>query len=422
MMVKELVMNGGSAINVIIGQSGGPTSVINSSLAGVISAAIDHGFDHVYGMENGIAGLIDGRVVEIDQEAYKEKNIEDELRSEPAAILGSCRYKLPEDLADEVYGKIFENLRKLEITSLIYIGGNDSMDTVVKLNKYMEKEKIEGINVLGVPKTIDNDLREMDHSPGFASAAKYVATALKLVRTDVNIYNVKSVTFVEIMGRNAGWLAASSLLANYKEPRRAVNLLYLKEVEKTKEDILADIKEVFTYENNIVVAVSEGFMDKDGYFEKEEKASFDSGFGHPVISGIGEKLSNFVSRELGVKSRSVELSILQRTSFLISGQDSKEAFELGEKALEKSMKESNLIPVVKRKVTENYEYYIDFVKPDLIANEEKFIPQDWLESYTVLEDKIIDYALPLIQGEVKESFKNGMISFIGLDDFTKKVY
>src|SRR5699024_4133052 len=152
-------------------------------------------------------------------------------------IFGSCRYKLPEDLSDEVYGRIFETLKKYEISSFIYIGGNDSMDTVVKLNKYIEKNNIQAINVLGGPNTIDNDLREMDHSPGFGSAAKYVATALKLVRTDVNIYNVKSVTFVEIMGRNAGWLAASALLANYKEPRRAVNLLYLKEVEKTKEEI-----------------------------------------------------------------------------------------------------------------------------------------------------------------------------------------
>lgn len=415
-------MNGGSTINVIIGQSGGPTSVINSSLAGVISAAIDHDFDHIYGMENGIAGLIEGRIIEIDQKAYQEKDIENKLRSEPAAILGSCRYKLPEDLTDEVYEKIFKNLKDLQITSLIYIGGNDSMDTVVKLNKYMEIKGIKGINVLGVPKTIDNDLREMDHSPGFGSAAKYVATALKLVRTDVNIYNVKSVTFVEIMGRNAGWLAASALLANYKTPRRAVNLLYLKEVEKTKEDILADIKQGFKYENNLVVAVSEGFMDKEGYFEKDDAKCFDSGFGHPVISGIGEKLSSFVANELGVKSRSVELNILQRTSFLISSQDSKEAFELGEKALEKSIDQTNLIPIVKRKDIKTYEYFIDFVKPDLIANKEKFIPKDWLESYTVLEDKITEYALPLIQGETSESFTNGMISFIGLEDFTKKVY
>lgn len=373
-------------------------------------------------MENGIAGLIEGRILEVDQEAYRDKNIEDELQSEPAAILGSCRYKLPENLSDEVYVKIFETLENYDITSLIYIGGNDSMDTVVKLNRYMEKNNVEGINIVGVPKTIDNDLREMDHSPGFGSAAKYVATALKLIRTDVNIYNVKSVTFVEIMGRNAGWLAASALLANYKEPRRAVNLLYLKEVEKTKEDILADIKQGLEYENNLVIAVSEGFMDKEGYFERTDDASFDSGFGHPVISGIGEKLSNFVSNELGLKSRSVELSILQRTSFLISGQDSKEAFELGRSALIKSMEESNLIPIVKRKEGKDYQYYIDYVKPDLIANKEKFIPKDWLESYTILEDKIIAYALPLIQGEVMGKFSRGMVSFIKLDDFTKKIY
>ncbi|MDD7306577.1 MAG: diphosphate--fructose-6-phosphate 1-phosphotransferase [Peptoniphilaceae bacterium] len=409
-------------MNVLIGQSGGPTSVINSSLAGVISSAIEHGFDHIYGMENGIAGLIEGRICQIDKKIYTEKNIEDKLKSEPAAILGSCRYKLPEDLSDFVYEKIFQTLEKFQISSLIYIGGNDSMDTVVKLNKYIEKNRIAWLHVIGIPKTIDNDLREMDHSPGFGSAAKYVATALNLVRTDVNIYNVKSVTFVEIMGRNAGWLAASALLSNYKKKRKTVNLLYLKEVEKTKEDILSDIKEAFKYENNLVIALSEGFMDKDGFFAKEDKKSYDQAFGHPVISGIGEKLSNFVAKELGVKSRSVELNILQRTSFLISKQDSKEAFELGYKGLEKSISQTNLVPVIKRKEKETYEYYIDFVDPLLIANKEKYIPKAWLESYRVLEDKIIAYGLPLIQGQVEEKFDKGMISFIGLDDFTKKAY
>lgn len=373
-------------------------------------------------MENGIAGLIEKRIVEVEKIIYKEENIEEYLKSTPASILGSCRYKLPSDLSNEVYKTIFKNLKKLDITSLIYIGGNDSMDTVVKLNNYMKKESIKGINVIGVPKTIDNDLREMDHSPGFASAAKYVASALKLVREDVNIYNVKSVTFVEIMGRNAGWLAASSLLSNYKEKRRTVNLLFLKEVEKTKEEILEDIKQGLKYENNLVVAVSEGFMDKDKYFEKEETTCFDTGFNHPVISGIGEKLSNFVTNQLGLKSRSVELNILQRTSFLISKQDSKEAFDLGYKGLEISMENTNVIPIVKRKQNKNYDYYIDFVDPNLIANKEKFIPKDWLESYDILEDKIIEYAFPLIQGEVEQKFKDGMISYIKLEDFTKKLY
>lgn len=370
-------------------------------------------------MENGIVGLIEKRILEIDKDTYLKENIEEELTSKPAAILGSCRYKLPEDLTDEVYKKIFETLKDLEISSFIYIGGNDSMDTVVKLNRYIKANNIKGINIIGVPKTIDNDLRVMDHSPGFGSAAKHIANSLKLVRTDVNIYNVESVTFVEIMGRNAGWLAASALLANYKEKRRAVNLLYLGELEKSKEEILEDIKQGLKYENNLVVAVSEGFMDKEGYFAREEKTSFDTGFGHPVISGIGEKLSNFVKDELGIKSRSVELSILQRTNFIISGQDSKEAFDLGYKALEKSIRTTNLIPIVKRKEAKDYDYYIDFVSPDLIANKEKFIPEDWLKSYSHLEDKMVEYALPLIQGEIRPLDENGMISLLSLDDFTR---
>ena len=211
----------------IIAQSGGPTSVINSSLAGAISSFIENDFDNIFLSINGIEGIINGNIKEVDKKRFVSNNIDKKLMARPSSILGSCRFKLPESFNDGIYEKIFDNLKKLDISSLIYIGGNDSMDTVMKLNSYMKNKSIKNINIIGCPKTIDNDLCEMDHSPGFGSAAKYINTTIQSLRADVDIYNLKSVTFVEIMGRNAGWLAASSLVSNYKKDKKFVNLLYL---------------------------------------------------------------------------------------------------------------------------------------------------------------------------------------------------
>ena len=218
-------------MNLIVAQSGGPTSVINSSLAGVIDGGIDNDFDNIYLSHNGIEGIIGDHISRVDTEAFTRDNIGKKLKARPSSILGSCRYKLSGDFEDPVYEKIFAVLKKYDIGLFIYIGGNDSMDTVDKLNTYMKEKSIEGINVIGCPKTIDNDLMGMDHSPGFGSAAKFIAQSLRTIRTDVDIYDLESVTFVEIMGRHAGWLASSSLLANHGYNKKVVNLLYIPEDE-----------------------------------------------------------------------------------------------------------------------------------------------------------------------------------------------
>ncbi|MDU3153719.1 MAG: 6-phosphofructokinase, partial [Anaerococcus hydrogenalis] len=224
-------------MNCLIGQSGGPTAVINSSLAGAIQAGIDFDFDNIFVSLNGIEGLLHNNIKFVDKDLFKNNNVKEMLKKRPSSILGSCRYKLPEDIDDDVYKQIFDILKKYEISTFVYIGGNDSMDTVMKLNLYIEKNKIDWVNIVGCPKTIDNDLCEMDHSPGFGSAAKFVNSTLRQIRLDCDIYPIKSITFVEIMGRNAGWLTATSYLANYKSDKDIVNLVYLPEDEKSLDDI-----------------------------------------------------------------------------------------------------------------------------------------------------------------------------------------
>ena len=406
-------------MNCLVGQSGGPTAVINSSLAGVIQAGIDLNYDGIFLSLNGIEGIINKNIKKVDKDLFEKNFGKDRLKKRPSSILGSCRYKLPEDLDDEVYGKIFENFKTYKIDTFVYIGGNDSMDTVMKLNAYIEKNKIDWINVVGCPKTIDNDLCEMDHSPGFGSAAKFVNTVLRQVRLDCDIYPIKSITFVEIMGRNAGWLTATSYLSNYKRDKDVVNLLYLPEDEKSLDQIKEEIKEKLKEDNNLVVAVSEGFMDKDSLLENEKQKSFDKGFNHPIIAGIGQKISDYIHKELEIKTRCVELNIVQRTSFLISKTDSDEAYQLGYLAIKYGREKTNIVPILKREKSDDYKVKYSTTKPSNIANKEKKIPQEWLDSREVLKEKIIDYTLPLIKGEVEQEFSDGIFDYIKLDDFTK---
>jgi len=408
-------------MNCIIGQSGGPTSVINSSLAGVIDAAIEADFENIYGSLNGIEGIINNNIVKIDTDKYLSKNVTDKLLRRPSSILGSCRYKLPDDLDDHIYEQIFNKLRELEITSFIYIGGNDSMDTVMKLNKYMSLNNINDINVIGVPKTIDNDLCHMDHSPGFSSAAKYLIGTLKTIRADVDIYDLKSVTLVEIMGRNAGWLAASSLAANATSSQEVVNLLYLGEHNKSKEEMLSEIKEAFEVENNLIIAVSEGFMDSQKFFESSNDQGFDKGFKHKRLAGIAQRLADYINQELDVKTRAIELNIVQRSNHVISAVDSKEAYLLGQNALELSIHSTNLIPIVKREDSKEYSIYLDQVEPSQIANKEKLIPSEWLINNEALQEKISEYVLPLVKGEIDHDYIDGVIQFIDLKDFSDRL-
>lgn len=406
-------------MNCLVGQSGGPTAVINSSLAGVIQAGIDLNYDGIFLSLNGIEGIINKNIKKVDKDLFEKNFGKDRLKKRPSSILGSCRYKLPEDLDDEVYGKIFENFKTYKIDTFVYIGGNDSMDTVMKLNAYIEKNKIDWINVVGCPKTIDNDLCEMDHSPGFGSAAKFVNTVLRQVRLDCDIYPIKSITFVEIMGRNAGWLTATSYLSNYKRDKDVVNLLYLPEDKKSLEDIKEEIKEKLKEDNNLVVAVSEGFMDKDYLLENEKQKSFDKGFNHPIIAGIGQKISDYIHKELEIKTRCVELNIVQRTSFLISKTDSDEAFELGYLALKEGKVKTNIVPFLKREENNPYKVSYSTTNPANIANKEKKIPKEWLANRKVLEEKMIEYALPLVQGQIDQEYSDGIFDYIKLEDFAK---
>lgn len=404
-------------MNIIIAQSGGPTSVINASLAGVISSAIENNFDNIYLSLHGIEGIINEEISKVDKEKFIKNDMANKLKSCPSSILGSCRYKLDEDFSNPNYKAIFNNLKKYDITSFVYIGGNDSMDTVNKLNNYMKKTNIEGINIIGCPKTIDNDLCEIDHSPGFGSAAKYIASTMRTLRIDVDIYDLESVTFVEIMGRHAGWLAASSLIANYGQDKKVCNLVYLPEDNKTLEDVLEEIKSALKKEKNLLVGLAEGFRDVDGKLDDAKFSNANDGFGHKIVSGVGERLANYIRQELGIKSRSVELNIVQRTNPLISQIDSKEAFELGRKACELSINNTNLIPIIKRESGSPYKVTYGEITSDKIANKESKIPEDWLKDLPTLEEKITNYALPLIEGEVEEKYENGMPVFVNLEDF-----
>lgn len=408
-------------MNLIVAQSGGPTSVINSSLAGVIDSGIDNEFEKIFVSMNGIEGIINENIRLVDAEIFARENISKKLKARPASILGSCRYKLDYDLDNPVYKKIFDVLKKNNIGLFVYIGGNDSMDTVKKLNSYITYKKIEGINVVGCPKTIDNDLEGMDHSPGFGSAAKYIAKTIRSLRCDVDIYDLESVTFVEIMGRHAGWLAASSLVANYNYHKDLVNLLYIPEDETTIDELLGDIKEALRTEKNLLVAIAEGFRDTDGVLSEEVFANTKDGFNHPIVSGVGERLANLVRDRLSIKSRAVELNIVQRSNTTISATDSKEAYQLGYRAVELGLTKTNVIPVLRRKEGDNYEVYYTEVNPDEIANKEMKIPKDWLCDKKTLEEKIQAYVLPLIAGEIEETNEDGMPVFVRIEDFTKEI-
>lgn len=408
-------------MNLIVAQSGGPTSVINSSLAGVIDSGIDNEFEKIFVSINGIEGIINENIRLVDAEIFARENITKKLKARPASILGSCRYKLDCDLDNPVYEKIFDVLKKNNIGLFVYIGGNDSMDTVKKLNSYISYKNIRGINVVGCPKTIDNDLEGMDHSPGFGSAAKYIARTMRSLRCDVDIYDIESVTFVEIMGRHAGWLAASSLVANYNYHKDLVNLLYIPEDETTIDELLGDIKEALKTEKNLLVAIAEGFRDTDGVLSEEVFANTKDGFNHPIVSGVAERLANLVRDKLSIKSRAVELNIVQRSNTTISATDSKEAYQLGYRAVDLGSTKTNIVPVLRRKEGKDYEVYYTEVNTDEIANKEMKIPKDWLRDKKTLEEKIKAYALPLIAGEIEEENEDGMPVFVRIEDFTRKL-
>lgn len=399
--------------NVLAGQSGGPTAVINGSLYGVVSKSLEsENVDKVYGMINGIEGFLAGKVM--DMAPLKENGELERMRTTPGSYLGSCRYKLPEDLNDPVYPELFKKFEEYNIGYVFYIGGNDSMDTVSKLSRYAAGHDSQ-IRIIGVPKTIDNDLVHTDHTPGFGSAAKYVATSVREIAVDASVYdNKKSVTIVEIMGRHAGWLTAASALARQFENDNPV-LIYLPERAFDPEDFIAKVKENLEKKSNLVVCISEGINDGNGTFicELASDVGVDT-FGHKMLTGSGKYLENLVKEKVGVKVRSVELNVCQRcSSSCLSKTDLDEAVGSGRFAVDAALAgETGKMITFIRKDADEYELEFGTADVNEICNEEKPVPQDWITADGAdVTEEFIRYAAPLIQGNVEVPMKDGLPHF-----------
>ena len=406
--------------NAIVGQSGGPTAVINASLYGVVYEALNREdvIGTIYGMINGIEGFLNENMMDMKPlEANGELEL---IKTTPGSYLGSCRYKLPEDLTDAVYPQLFEKFEKYNIGYFFYIGGNDSMDTVRKLSSYSETVNSE-IRFIGIPKTIDNDLVLTDHTPGFGSAAKYVASTVREIAIDASVYdNKKSVTIVEIMGRHAGWLTAASALAR-NGYNTAPHLIYLPEVPFDKEDFLLDVKRMLFERNNVIVAVSEGIRDASGNYISASESSVDT-FGHSQLSGAGKTLEFLVKEKLGVKVRSVEVNVLQRcAAHLASKTDLDEAFTLGQKAVALSEEGVTASMVTIRRISDSpYEIAYEHAEIRHIANEAKSIPREWInDAGNDVTQPLIDYLSPLILGEVPVKYENGIPVYMDVSHLAK---
>ena len=387
----------------IIGQSGGPTA---SALGAIQSALQSEQVTRVLGAANGIEGVLKERLFDMAREDPGELEL---LKYTPASALGSCRYKMAAPSVDDTdYRRLLEIFRKYDVRYFFYNGGNDSMDTVLKLSNYAKKIGSD-IRIIGIPKTIDNDLMETDHTPGFGSAAKYIASSILEIAHDTFIYAVKSVTIVEIMGRDAGWLTAASALAR-NEYSTAPHLIYLPEVAFDKDAFLRDVKKLLETTNNVIVAISEGIHDADGNYISASESSTDT-FGHSQLSGAGKCLEYMIKENIHVKVRSVEVNVLQRcASHLSSKTDLDESFLLGEKAVA-CAEEGLTASMVTLKRTSNTPYQVSYghARIESIANEAKSVPTEWIsEAGNDIREPLLDYLRPLIQGEVPVTYKNGL--------------
>ena len=392
-------------MNIAVAQSGGPTVAINASLLGVFEAAFKaRKIKTVYGSLNGIEGIIKDNLINLN-DTLKSKENREILKQTPATALGSCRYKLPDYTLDsKVYETITENLIKHNIKAFFYIGGNDSMDTTAKLSEYMSQNDID-IKVIGVPKTIDNDLLITDHTPGFGSAAKFVTTALSEIVRDSSVYDLKSVTIVEIMGRHAGWLTASTCLL-HNEGELAPHLIYLPEAEFSTDKFLKDVAEKLEQYDSVIVAVSEGIS------LGEAKISATDSFGHIALSGIGKQLEEVIKQSpISCKTRSIEINVLQRCSAHISSKtDIEESVKIGSAAVKAALSgESGKMMCFKR-VSDN-PYKVEIISADAkdIANGEKKFPKEWInEDGNNVNNDAFAYFIPLIKGENTIKTKNGL--------------
>ncbi|MGN0529273.1 MAG: 6-phosphofructokinase [Eubacterium sp.] len=411
------------AQNMLIGQSGGPTAVINSSLAGAMQYAFSRDeIDTVYGMINGITGLLNDNLINLNDVFKAHPSKINRLKLTPAMYLGSCRYKLSAD-GDEFEG-IVKQLEKYDIKYFVYIGGNDSMDTVQKLYEYTKKHHID-VKVAGIPKTVDNDLCGIDHSPGFGSAAKYVATAVRNVSYDTSIYSVKSVHIIETMGRNAGWLTAASALARDKY-EIAPHLIYLPEIPFSVDGFIDDLQEKLRQYNSVIAVVSEGIRDEGGEYYSTRGEEKDL-FGHAPLSGCSAYLRDIVTQRIGCKVRALELSVLQRSGgHATSLTDVEEAFNLGVTAVKAVLQgETGVFSTLKR--TSNLPYTVEYGTDNVsvIANAEKLVPREWInERGNDVTEEMIEYLTPLIEGVPQTPYRNGLPDYIDIAhlDINKQNY
>lgn len=407
--------------NCMVAQSGGPTVAINASLAGVIEGVASSSmYQTVYGSLNGITGILNNELLNLTEQMEHNPDYLDCLAKTPAMYLGSCRYKLPNYMDDDSpYVYIFKQFDEYNVGAFFYIGGNDSMDTVLKLSEY-GKMIGSDVRIIGIPKTIDNDLCETDHTPGFGSAAKYIASSFLEIAHDTFIYAVKSVTIVEVMGRDAGWLTAAAALAR-NEYNTAPHLIYLPEVPFDTDDFLLDIKRLLFERNNVIVAVSEGVRDASGNYISASESTLDS-FGHSQLSGVGKTLEFLVKEKLGVKVRSVELNVLQRcAAHLASKTDLDESVALGKKAVALSEEGVTASMVTINRISDS-PYTVDYGYAEIkhIANEAKSVPTEWISpAGNDVTQPLIDYLTPLIQGESQVTYQNGLPVYMNVNHLSK---
>ena len=403
--------------NVIVGQSGGPTAAINATLSGVIRGAkkalADGYVEKIYGMRNGIEGFLEDRLIDLDA-AFADLKDLSLLEATPSAALGSCRKKLPApELGNETFEKIFSLFKKYDIRYFFYIGGNDSMDTVAKLTVYSKMVNYD-LRAVGVPKTIDNDLAATDHTPGFGSAAKFVATTISEILCDTAVYRIPAVTIVEVMGRDAGWLTTSAALPSLNG--KQVDYIYLPEVAFSVEAFLDDVRAALKRHPNVVIAVSEGIRDAEGnYISASGKKD---NFGHVQLTGAGRVLESIVKEAIGCKVRSIELNLPQRcASHIASLTDIKESVMTGEAAVNFAVRGSaGTMVCMKRYENSEYEIYFEALDVLSIANAVRSVPLEYInEAHNGVTQACLDYLAPLIVGELPIVYKNGMPAHFSFD-------
>ena len=404
-------------MNIAVAQSGGPTCAINASLVGVFKESLkEPAIDAIFGSVNGIEGMIEDHLIDLKTMIRSNEDME-LLRQTPSTVLGSCRYKLPDWKDDEaVYQRILRTLQQRQIGAFFYIGGNDSMDTVQKLSTYFEEHGI-SIRVIGIPKTIDNDLCITDHTPGFGSAAKYVAATMREIVRDSSVYSIPSVTIVEVMGRHAGWLTASSAVL-HALGETAPHLIYVPERSFSLEAFLRDVRQEMAKHKAVIVAVSEGIEVPDGV-----QSGVVDNFGHKYLSGIGKYLEESVRKEIGCKVRSIELNVMQRcSSHLCSKTDIDEAEAIGSEGVKCALSGETGKVMVFRRVNEMpYTIVIETTSAANIANNEKFLPDGFITpSGNNISDNALGYFLPLIQGELNTIMEQGIPKHFAIQESVLK--